>query len=73
MICEVDLQPGEMLFYESAKCAHGRPRKMKGRWYSSLFMHYAPITWDMSTKVPRDAVCDVPSLALAAVVGRRRS
>ena len=23
---EVDLQPGEMLFYESAKCIHGRPR-----------------------------------------------
>ena len=23
---------------------------MKGRWYSSLFMHYAPITWDVSTQ-----------------------
>ena len=22
---------------------------MKGRWYSSLFMHYAPVTWDVST------------------------
>jgi len=37
---EVDLQPGELLFYESAKCIHGRPRPMKGRWYSSLFIHY---------------------------------
>jgi hypothetical protein len=23
---EVDLKPGQMLFYESAKCFHGRPK-----------------------------------------------
>merc|ERR1719235_505253 len=39
---EVDLQPGQLLFYESAKCIHGRPRPLRGRWYSSLFMHYRP-------------------------------
>ena len=42
---EVDLQPGQMLFYESAKCIHGRPRPMKGRWYTSLFLHYRPVDW----------------------------
>lgn len=47
---EVDLQPGEMLFYESAKCLHGRPRPMKGRWYTSLFIHYSPIDWQVSTQ-----------------------
>lgn len=42
---EVDLQPGQMLFYESAKCIHGRPRPMKGRYYTSLFIHYRPTDW----------------------------
>merc|ERR1719235_1805846 len=47
---EVDLHPGEMLFYESAKCVHGRPRPLKGKWYTSLFMHYRPIDWNMSVQ-----------------------
>jgi hypothetical protein len=45
---EVDLQPGEMLFYESSKCIHGRPRPLKGKWYTSLFMHYRPKEWHLS-------------------------
>jgi hypothetical protein len=36
---EVDLKPGQMLFYESAKCTHGRPRTFKGNWYTSMFIH----------------------------------
>lgn len=41
----VDLAPGETLFYESAKCIHGRPKPMKGRFYTSLFLHYRPRDW----------------------------
>jgi len=41
---EVDLKPGELLFYESAKCIHGRPRSLEGRWYASLFLHYQTLT-----------------------------
>lgn len=44
---EVDLQPGEMLFYESAKCIHGRPRPLEGQWYTSLFVHYRPVDWTL--------------------------
>mmetsp|Transcript_455 Transcript_455/g.1533 ORF Transcript_455/g.1533 Transcript_455/m.1533 type:complete len:253 (-) Transcript_455:258-1016(-) len=47
---EVDLKPGEMLFYESAKCMHGRPRPLKGRFYTSLFMHYHPKDWQLPKK-----------------------
>lgn len=43
---EVFLESGDMLFYESSKCLHGRPKKMKGGWYSSLFIHYHPVDWD---------------------------
>jgi len=43
---EVYLESGDMLFYESSKCLHGRPKRMKGGWYSSLFIHYHPEDWD---------------------------
>ena len=36
---EVVLTPGDILFYESTKCFHGRPRRLNGSWYSSLFVH----------------------------------
>jgi len=39
---EVILTPGDILFYESSKCFHGRPRRLNGSWYSSLFVHYYP-------------------------------
>ena len=42
---EVVLEAGEMLLYESAKCMHGRPRPFRGKWYSSLFIHYRPTWW----------------------------
>jgi len=53
---EVDLQPGQSLLYESAKAIHGRPRPMKGRWYTSLFVHFAPTTWSVATRHARDLV-----------------
>jgi hypothetical protein len=44
---EVILTSGDMLFYESSKCIHGRPRPFNGSWYSSIFVHYYPaIDWD---------------------------
>lgn len=39
---EVILTPGDMLFYESSKCFHGRPRRLNGSWYTSVFAHYYP-------------------------------
>ena len=39
---EVTLKSGDMLFYESSKCFHGRPRPLNGSWYSSVFVHYFP-------------------------------
>jgi hypothetical protein len=40
---EVHLNPGDMLLYESSKCWHGRPRRMEGTWYTSLFVHFRPV------------------------------
>jgi len=43
---EVILTPGDILFYESSKCAHGRPVPFKGSWYTSVFVHYHPLGWN---------------------------
>ena len=43
---EVYLTSGDMLFYESSKCIHGRPRRFNGSWYSNIFVHYYPTDWD---------------------------
>jgi hypothetical protein len=46
---EVVLESGDLLFYESSKCLHGRPKKFKGKWYSSIFVHYYPANnWSVS-------------------------
>lgn len=44
----VELLPGEMLFYESAKLPHERPARFRGEFYSSLFIHYRPVGWKMT-------------------------
>ena len=30
----------QQLFYESAKCLHGRMTQFRGKYYGSLFVHY---------------------------------
>lgn len=39
---EVILAPGDILFYESSKCLHGRPKMFNGGLYSSVFIHFYP-------------------------------
>jgi hypothetical protein len=39
---EVVLTSGDLLFYESSKLFHGRPKKFIGTWYTSVFVHYYP-------------------------------
>ena len=38
----VTMEPGELLFYESAKCLHGREVPLQGDAFVSLFAHYRP-------------------------------
>lgn len=39
---EVELSPGEMLFYESARLLHGRVKPLKGTYYANFFLHFRP-------------------------------
>jgi len=45
---EISLQPGEMIFYESARLKHGRPYPLDGEYYAALFVHYTPTTWSLT-------------------------
>lgn len=36
------LQPGEVLFYEGARLAHGRPEAFDGTRFANVFCHYIP-------------------------------
>lgn len=38
----IQLSPGEMLLYESARCLHGRMSPLDGGYYVNLFAHYRP-------------------------------
>jgi len=39
---QVDMEPGEFLFYEGARLVHGRPWPLKGEYYIGMFVHYRP-------------------------------
>jgi len=40
---EIPMEPGDIVYYESARCLHGRMQPLKGRSYSNLFAHYRPV------------------------------
>lgn len=38
----VNMKPGDLLLYESAKLLHGRPTPFDGDFYANIFVHYMP-------------------------------
>ncbi|CAN0331996.1 unnamed protein product [Ascophyllum nodosum] len=43
------IQPGEIIFYESASVLHGRPEPFQGDSFTNIFVHFAPVEgWDVS-------------------------
>jgi hypothetical protein len=56
----VSLEEGQMLFYESAKCLHGRMRVLKGKFYGSLFVHYQPVDKNVWGYTVEDVIAAVP-------------
>ena len=40
---QVDMEPGDILYYESARCLHGRMTPLHGSGYVNIFSHYRPI------------------------------
>ena len=57
----VAVAPGEVLYYESARCLHGRVEPLRGDAYASLFAHYRPAGdpgWYRAPNPPGDAPLD---------------
>ena len=38
----ITMEPGDMVYYESASAVHGREIPLNGSWYANCFIHYAP-------------------------------
>ena len=36
------LEPGQMVWYESARLVHGRPVRFRGNYYDNVFVHFKP-------------------------------
>ena len=41
---QVNMEPGEAVFYEGAKLIHGRPYPLNGDYYAGMFVHYRPLS-----------------------------
>lgn len=56
----ISLEVGQMMFYESARCLHGRMTRLRGQYYGSIFVHYQPVDktiWNYSVD---DVIANVP-------------
>ena len=40
---EINMEPGDIVYYESARCLHGRMMPLNGSYYVNLFTHYRPV------------------------------
>lgn len=38
-LSQVTMKPGDMVLYEGASCAHGRPAPLVGRYMANTFLH----------------------------------
>lgn len=55
---EVEIEPGELVFFEGARLRHGRPWPLRGDFYASMFVHYAPPGWEIKTDDIRKHLLD---------------
>ena len=40
---QIVIEPGEFVFYEGMRLAHGRPYPLDGEFYAGIFVHYQPV------------------------------
>ena len=41
-IHHIEMQPGDLIWYESARLPHGRIRPLNGDYYDNIFVHFKP-------------------------------
>lgn len=42
---EITMEFGDVIFYESTTCLHGRPTKFEGEYHRNLHIHFKPEKW----------------------------
>lgn len=56
----VEMDAGDLVYYESAKCLHGRMTEFKGKYYGSIFVHYQPVDLNVWNYQVDDVINAVP-------------
>jgi len=70
---EIEMEEGDIVYYESARCLHGRMQPLHGAQYVNLFAHYRPINdpeWFLKPNPP-DATEPVMKLGLCKSNGTK--
>jgi len=42
---KITMEYGDIVFYESTTCLHGRPTKYEGEFYRNMYIHFKPERW----------------------------
>lgn len=64
------MDEGDIVYYESARCLHGRMQPLQGAYYVNLFAHYRPVGDDMWYTRPNPEGNTPPALDIGELVGR---
>lgn len=43
---EIEMEYGDVVFYESTTCLHGRPTPFEGEYYRNMYIHFKPENWE---------------------------
>jgi|688.fasta_scaffold140418_1 prolyl 4-hydroxylase len=43
---EIEMEYGDVVFYESSTCLHGRPTPFDGYYYRNMYIHFKPEKWE---------------------------
>jgi len=43
---EIEMEYGDVVFYESTTCLHGRPTPFNGYYYRNMYIHFKPEKWE---------------------------
>jgi prolyl 4-hydroxylase len=46
---QITMEYGDVIFYESTTCLHGRPTPFEGESYRNMYIHFKPERWDSRT------------------------
>jgi prolyl 4-hydroxylase len=47
---QISMEYGDVIFYESTTCLHGRPTPFEGDLYRNMYIHFKPERWESYTK-----------------------